>query len=368
MEQTPEFVAAVGAWEEAAGSLLGVALEIAPLTERQFVSAAQTGALEPDSLLRSAVALTEAADAVYEHLSQPLAAGDDEAFRAMYAFLTGNMSAADALMTAADSPDAVVASLRIERIGAIEGSPADSWRRDIAEAVQALRGQELMRGAQDDDLAELNKTLDDLIDQSGDELVAIGKDTVLAVALPHVGVALTAVLAGRAARDFAGIQAGIRIGWAAVKRAASTVMNWALSHVTHVVPPWLQQEIRNAAVNVKNNLVNNAGHGVGRIAAVILGLGATQEAWQQASAPARARASLELPRATDGEMSLLRNVTRIRTFIDRYGRWLVSMLAKIPQVILTVAALAAAAIVLVLGVLWHGLRDVKDLVAESALG
>jgi hypothetical protein len=65
---------------------------------------------------------------------------------------------------------------------------------------------------------------------------------------------------------------------------------------------------------------------------------------------------------TDDELSLIRKVTKARTFIDKYGRWLISLLVKIPQVILAVAALAAAAMVLVLSALWHGLRDLSLLV------
>jgi hypothetical protein len=365
MQQTRELADAVSAWEEAAQRLVGVALDIAPLTEREFTSAAELGAVEPDSAERTALALTQAADAVFEQIREPLAAGDDEAFGAMYAFLTANMSAADALMTAADSPQAIVASLRIEGIEAIGGVPADSWRRDIADAVQALRGQEPVRGAQQDPQAELNKTLNLLMALSGYDTAAIGRDAVLAVALPHVGNALTEVLAGRAASDLAAIQAGLHVGWAAFKRAATTVVNWVVSHVRNVVPPWVQQMIKTTAVKVKDYLVNNAGHEVGRIAAEILGLESTRRTWQQATPAAREAAALELARATDGEMSLLRNVTRVRTFIDRYGRWLISMLAKIPQVIIAVAALAAAAMILVLGVLWHGLRSVRDLVPHT---
>jgi hypothetical protein len=307
--------------------------------------------------------VTEAADRVFEQLRGPLAEGDDDAFRGMFAFLTGNMSVADAIMTAADSPDAIVASLMLERIEWIELTPAETWRRDIAEAVATLLGLEPVRGAQDDDLAELNETLDKLIDQSGDELVAIGRDTVLAAALPHVGTSLTAVLTGPAAQAFDAIRTGVHVGWAAVKKAASTVMNWVVNHVTHLVPNWMQPRIENAVANIKENLVDNAGPVVGRIAAGILGLGATREAWRQASAEERNAAGMRLIAATGDEMSLLRNVTRVRTFIDKYGRWLISMFVKIPQVFLAVAALALAAIVLVLSALWHGLRDIKDLVS-----
>ena len=140
-------------------------------------------------------------------------------------------------------------------------------------------------------------------------------------------------------------------------------MNWVVNHVVHLVPKWMQKGIDKAVTNIKQVLMKNAGHGVGRIAAGLLGLGDTRQAWQQASAEARNAASLRLTAATDDEMSLLRNVTKVRTFIDKYGRWLFSMFVKIPQVILAVAALASAAMVLVLSVLWHGLREIKGLVS-----
>lgn len=351
---------AVSAWETAANSLLDVALRVAPLTEQQLISALQPNAPEPVPLELSSTAVTRAADLVFEQLRGPLAEGDDEAFRGMFAFLTGNMSVADAIMTAADSPDAIVASLMLDRI---ESIPAEAWQRDIAEAVRTLRGVEPVRGAQDDDLAELNDTLDKLTDQAGDELVAIGSDTVLAIALPHVGTALTAVLTGPAAKAFDAIRTGIHVGWAAVKKAASTVMNWVIDHVTHLVPQSMQKVIEDAVRNIVSNLMSNAGHAVGRIAANILGLGGTREAWRRASAGERDAATMQLTAATADEVSLLRNVTRVRTFIDKYGRWLISMWVKIPQVVLAVAALATAAMVLVLSALWHGLRDIKGLVS-----
>lgn len=359
MEPTRAFLEAVDVWERAAQDLLEVARQVVPLTEQEFIAELQQDAPVPESLESGATAVTDAADRVFAELQGPLAEDDDDAFRRMFAFLVGNMSVADAIMTAADSPDAIVASLRLQSIDAF---PAAAWQRDIAEAAAALRGFDLVRGAQDDDLGDLNDTLKKLTDQSGDELLAIGRDTVLAVALPHLGVALNSVLTGQAAQAFDVIRAGINAAWMAVKKAGAKVMTWAISHVAAVLPNSMHQRITDAVTKIRDSLLDHAGHGVGRIAAEILGLEETRKAWRQASIQERTAALPRLTGVTDDEMSLIRKVTKVRTFIDKYGRWLISLFVRIPQVILAVAALAAAAMVLVLSALWHGLREIEGLV------
>jgi hypothetical protein len=287
---------------------------------------------------------------------------DDDAFQSMFTFLVANLAVADAMATAADEPDQVARSMRLD---SIDQFSTESWQRDVDDAVNdLLPGPGVVRGASVAG-GPLDTALGTLTDQSGQQLVGIAKDAVLGAAIPNVGPALAQVLGGTIAKVFNEVQAGMHLGWAAIKRAASKVIEWVIDHITRLVPNGLRGVIEPAVDKVRASLTDDANHviskAVGEVAGAVLGLEVTRTSWANATDATRAAALNRLPTATDGELSLISKVARVRGFFDRYGRWLDS-LTKIPQVALALATLAVIAITLILSALWSGLRNVRMLV------
>jgi hypothetical protein len=212
-------------------------------------------------------------------------------------------------------------------------------------------------------MSPLEKTLSTLTVRSGHELVGISTNALFQIAIPQVPLALVNVMGGAAAHVFDAIQAGLHLGWAAVKKAASRVTAWVLDHIARVLPKPMRGTMETAVDHVRQLMNASADRTIGLAAGTVLGLPQTRRNWGLASPNVRADAELQLPGVTAEELSLISKVGRVREFLDRYGRWLYGILAASPQIALALATLAVGAIVLVLSALWRGLRDVRELIS-----
>jgi hypothetical protein len=354
--EVPDYLASVSQWSAAASAVLNDANGAVRITEDLLAERYS----DFDSSTSPVRNLIDAADGVVGHLANAIEANDDDAFQTMFSFLVGNLAVADAVATAADERG-VTDAIRIETSDDV--SP-ESRQRDVDDAVNALRGPGRIGGAAVPG-DPLSASLSNLTDQSGQQLVEIARDAILSAALPEVGPALAKLVNGKAASVFEGVQTKLNLVWAALKRAASKIIDWVIDHITRLIPSALDEKIAPAVKKVRASLTGDAnnliGKAVGDVAGMALGLKSTRTSWANASPATVASAANNLPKATDGELALIAKVDKVRRFLDRYGSWL-DGLTKIPQVVLALATLAVIAMVLVLSALWSGLRNVRVLV------
>ncbi len=363
MEQTAEMGVAIGEWQNALQSLVAQSGQIARLTGPVFL---QSELAAPRGGIETAVTrVLVANDRVLEHMVGWLAEDDPDAQDRLFGLIYGSLVGADALNSASDSPDYVSASLRVTSTDAY---PEESWLSEIESATAIVSGIHGVGGGAGASLyqPQLNDAIGRISDAAGGEVRAIATDSAMTIAVPQIPGQFAHVIGGKGGAQVLQATSKIKGAFAVAKRAAGRIVSWVVAEAHRILPSRLQQPVETVVKNIfqkyQGQFQDQIDHLIGSIAAVALGKRDVEEDWQNANSTRVIQAVPGIPGAVEEPLKRIGQVTRCRSFIDKWLSSVVSAVAKFPHMVLAIVAVAVAAIILVLYGLWRGLDQLQRLI------
>jgi hypothetical protein len=302
------------------------------------------------------------ADAIFAEL-QPFLAEDSDARGRLFELLDGTTRVADALLTAADEPDDILAYVQVENFGQIS---EERWIGDYSRHAAVLLGLPEVSGAQAAFAGAVDEELDDLGRAGANELVAVAEELVEHASVLELLAGAEHVLQGIAEECFDQLRASLTRGWHWLMRAATKILAWVVAKAAKLVPPRLSDLVMHllealkgwGAGKVDNNSIAST------ILVRVLGGAAARNAWQAApEGPALTAALERLPTLTDAEIRRIERVTKVRDTINQFhGKILLALLeAELPLALPALYALGGVVILFVGVQVWQGIGDIHDL-------
>ncbi len=356
MEQTSEMTTTIEEWQDALNNLVEISYQTAQLSANEFAGSELER--DVDRLVDDVIASNER---LIDHLSEPLESGEDlDAQDRLFGLIYGSLVGVDALNSSGEEPQLIAATLRIETV---DSYPSSSWRQEIEEATAIVSSRRAVTGAAiAPDPLDLDDTIEHLSTTAGTELRSTATDTVVTLVIPQLPGALAAVIGGHGGDLIKSAAHYISGAFARVKKAASRIVQWVVDRAHRILPPRLRAIVSGFVATNVDMIKEKADQLIGSIAAMALGRGRVEAAWNAASPATIASARPRMASATDDPLKRIGQVTRCRSFIDKWLKSLIALLAKVPAVTIGIAAAAAAVIALVLYELWRGLHQLGALV------
>ncbi len=356
MEQTDEMTNAITEWQQYLNELVAVSYRTAQASSAAFDQLVPQQDI--DGLVDN---LLTANDRLTAYMNDALEGGEDlDAQDRLFGVIYGSFVGADALNTAAEDPEVIAANLRL---ASVEEFPTNTWLSEIEDATAIVSSAGAVAGGAGVPYQPtLDETIDELSDAAGSELRSIVTDAAVTLVIPRLPGAVASVLGGTAGSAIAKAASYIKGVFAVAKKGASRIVEWVVAHAQKILPPPLYSIVKRFVSAEVRALQDKADDVIGSIAAFALGKPGVLAAWGAAGEGALIQAIPEMPDATKVPLKRIKQVTRCRSFIDKWFQNLIALVAKVPQVAIGIAAAAAATIILVLYELWRGLHQLEALV------